>query len=136
MKLTDEEIQQLLEKGLSPSNTAGASENDLATYQLLFDALKKEPPGGLPYNFTAKLTHQLQVRKNRAADIKFYLLAITIPVVLLGGACALFILLGNKAAVQMANDLLRYKWPFIFVLSAFLVVQYLDQKLVKEYPGA
>ena len=135
MKLTDEEIQQLLEKGLSPNHTPGASENDLKAYQLLFDALKKEPPGGLPHDFAAKLARRVQAQKSRAADIKFYLLAVIIPVAVLAGACAVFALLGNKPATEMADAILQYKWPFIFVLSAFLLVQYLDQKLVKDHRG-
>src|SRR3954469_23997367 len=103
MKLTDEEIQQLLEKELAAPNTTGASENDLTAYRLLFDALKKEPAGGLPYNFAAKLTRQLQSRKNRTADIKFYLLALFLPIAFLAGAYTILHLFDNKTAIAIAG---------------------------------
>jgi len=136
MKLTDEEIQRLLEKELLTPGKAGDSENDVTSYRLLFNALKKEPPGGLPYDFAAKLTRQLQSRKNRASDIKFYLLAIILPIAFLAGAYGVLNVFDTKTAALLGDTLLKYKWAFIFVLGGFLLVQYFDQKLVKENEGS
>ena len=131
-KWSDEELQRMLEDDAAGAGAPPASEKDLAAYKLLFDALKKEPAGGLPYDFSAKLTRKISAEKNRRGDITFYAWAAILAVATIGLAWLTLSFINKDNASQFATMLLKYKWIFIFMVGGFLAVQYLDQKLVKE----
>ena len=134
-KWSDEELQRMLDNGphANGAEVPPASEQDLAAYKLLFDALKKEPAGGLPYDFSANLLRKIEMEKNpRVADIKFYAWAAILAVAAIGLAWVTLGLINKENASQFGTMVLKYKWIYIFMVGGFLTVQYLDQKLVKE----
>jgi hypothetical protein len=133
-RLTEEEIQQLLEKGLPlpGGDLPPSSEADINAYRSLFDALKKEPPGGLPYDFSAKLVRRLQAEQGGAADGRFYLWVLLGLLAAVAGACVFLAIQSRDSAAQMTGIVFKYKWGLIFALACFLVVQWLDQRLVKH----
>ena len=133
-RLTEEEIQQLLEQGLPlpGGDLPPSSEADINAYRSLFDALKKEPPGGLPYDFSAKLVRRLQAEQGGAADGRFYLWVLFGLLVAVGGVCVYLATQSRETAAQMTGVVFKYKWGLIFALAGFLIVQWLDQRLVKH----
>src|ERR1700761_7975670 len=81
-KMSEQELQELLAKGLQPANeTSGAK-----AYQALFSELKKEPENGLPYNFSAKVTAQIRLQQDFKLGFKPYLitLIVTVAALILG----------------------------------------------------
>ena len=133
-RLTEEEIQHLLEQGLPlpGEDLPPSSEADINTYRSLFDALKKEPPGGLPYDFSANLVRRLRAEQGGAADGRFYLWIILGGLVAVVGACVFLAIQSRDTAAQMTGIIFKYKWGLIFALASFGVVQWLDQRLVKH----
>ncbi|HSC36816.1 MAG TPA: hypothetical protein VLD19_03055 [Chitinophagaceae bacterium] len=131
-RLTEEEIQQLLEQGLPlpGGDLLPSSEADINTYRSLFNALKKEPPGGLPYDFSAKLVRRVQAEQGSAADGRFYLWVLLGLLVIVVGACIFLAMQSRETTNQMTGIIFKYKWGLIFALASFGVVQWLDQRLV------
>jgi hypothetical protein len=133
-KLTDEEIQKLLEQSLNiPDELDG--DDDTKAYQLLFDGLREEPEAGLPYNFSKKVVAQVQHARNHRQDVKLYVF-MAIGIVFGVAIVAAFIAVFNyKAGVQLVTILDTYKWVVIFMIAGVLGIQYLDQGLLKKRKG-
>ena len=137
-ELNDEKIQQLLEKGLSPSGEdmpLTASE-DFKAYKLLFDALEKEHPTGLSPRFAASVTGKIKAKENRRQDIKLHLLVIVLLITGIAGAYFSLIMLNKEYAAQLITTLDNSKWILLFVLSVIGIIQFLDKKLVKNHQAA
>lgn len=133
-KLTDDELQKLLEESIHlPDELDG--DDDAKAYQFLFDGLKEEPEAGLPYNFSKKVVAQVQHARNRRQDVKLYVF-MTIGIVFGIAVVAAFIAAFNyKAGVQLVNILDTYKWVVVFMITGVLGIQYLDQGLLKKRKG-
>jgi hypothetical protein len=123
--LTDQEIQELLEKGMN----SNAAEEGFKTYELLFKELKKEPDTGLPYDFSAKVTAQLRLQQDLKPGFKYYLLALIIACVVISGVWMALITLRHTYADEISGMLIKYKWAMIFSLLCFLVIKYFDHQL-------
>jgi hypothetical protein len=138
-EINDDDEHQLLAMKLSTSKAepllpgVGEDLDDLAVYQRLFDELKKEPPGGLPANFSANVVNQIRRRKHVANDGLFYLL------LGVGALLSLFYGFVLMASIDIggANGLLSglndAKLWFIFGLICLVLVQVLDHKLAKSH---
>jgi sterol desaturase/sphingolipid hydroxylase (fatty acid hydroxylase superfamily) len=134
-KLTDEEIQKLLEENLSTPGDDFAEDDDIKAYQFLFESLKEEPLTGLPYNFSKKVSAQIKVANNRRQDVKLYFfvtIAIMLTVAIVAGFMAVF---NYKSTLQLVNVIGTYKWVILFILAGIVAVQYADQKVVKRNKG-
>src|SRR4028118_1379197 len=67
-KLTDEEMQKLLESRLNEGSPVASSvEEDARVYELLFHELNKEPSIHLPDNFAEMVTEKVWVQKKTHA---------------------------------------------------------------------
>lgn len=134
-KLNDENIQKLLEQGFPGTNATipSSDDKDFKVYQLLFKELRKEPAVRLPRDFSAKIVAQLQGQKNRASERKFYILIAVIALAGFAGAYIMLAVMNYEYAFQLAITLFDHGSIFLFCLFCFLVIQYLDQKLVKPY---
>ncbi len=133
-ELHDDDIQKLLEQSSSATNTelSASQKEDFEIYRHLFQALKKGPEAGLPYNFSAKVAKSVQVKTSRTNDFKFYVLVLLILIPLIMGAYLLLFFINHQVAFQLVNTMLTYKWVLLFALISLFTIQFLDQKLIKE----
>jgi hypothetical protein len=124
-KLNDEELQRLFEDGYFSSEKPLS--DDEKVYATLFEALDREPEGGLPYDFAAKVTRQVRTQQKRNSEWKYNLVAAAIFLGLVA------FISGIMAAYGIVNvsTLLKYKWLLILLPIIFIAIQYLDQVLVK-----
>jgi hypothetical protein len=133
-KLSDEDIQKLLDQG-GPWNGAGHSAHEreeIKSYEFLFQELKKEPEGSLPYDFNTKVLSALEAKTSIKTDLRIYLVAILLLLLSLTGIYYLTSYLGHPLNWQVTHLVLPYKWILIFASILLFVVQYLDQKMVKR----
>ena len=131
-EIDDKKLQELLEKGLGGQKAGlSADEQDgLEVYDLLFEALGNEPAPDLPRDFSAKVVAKLRSRKQRLADIRFYIIVIFCCLFVGGGTVAALTRFGGSDVVMIYIS--RYGGIFVLGAIILLLIQYLDQKLVKQ----
>jgi len=131
-KADDDEIQKILELDLAANGSGADTDVDFKAYKTLFEALKKEPDGGLPYNFAADVSREIRHRRNNSKDIKLYLwLGLVIFIVFAG--VGVYTMQAYSTDMQlMATTVKPYLWIFIFGVACLVIIQYLDQKLIKS----
>lgn len=123
MKLTDEELQNQVEKGQA---TDGA---DTSAYQRIFSALRKEPAFVLPSSFSDDIIKRIEIAKPQASKDNLWLgvgffgfvLAAIITIVLTGfnpSAGAFKFLSGNSGL-------------FAFGIMFILLLHYFDKKFIR-----
>jgi hypothetical protein len=95
---------------------------------VLFASLKKEPERGLPYDFSARVMQQVKADVKKRNDLKWDVLALFIFAVIAAGIYGFMLTFSPKAL----PSLLAYKWIFLMVPFVFIVIQAIDQKLVKS----
>jgi hypothetical protein len=130
----DENIQQALEEG-TQNNLTGfspAEQEALRAYSDLILQLRKTPEGGFSFQFTSKVTRALQQKRNRSGDIQFYSFAAASFFIAFVPAFLAAIFPDQKIAIQLLTVFLDYKWVIVPGLLTYLLVQLLDQKLLKE----
>ena len=136
MKEIDEKkLQELLEQGLTRPDAAlsAEEEKELESYSILFEVLEQPVVPDLSNRFAANVTARIRSEKERKAERRFNLLIVTACLLLAGGAvCALIYFAGNSLLPQ---HLSRYGAILPGGLVLILIIQYLDQKLVKEKAG-
>lgn len=127
--LSDEEIQQLLEKELSGAAHSAVEDKDFVSYQLLFKALKAEPEVNIPHRFSHHIVVAIDRRRVRKGDARLYSLITVLSVI---GLCLAFVslqMIDQKLAAGFFEVVTTYKWIGIFVLITTLTVQLLDRKI-------
>jgi len=102
--------------------------DELKAYSALFDALGTEPESSLPYDFSARVMQQVKADVKRRNDLKWNILAFIIFAVVLAGLYGLCSVFNPKSLPA----LLTYKWIIVMVPVLFMVIQAIDQKLVKS----
>jgi hypothetical protein len=125
-ELNDEELQRLLDGGKSFPADEPLSD-DAKAYQALFEALKSEPDSGLPYDFAAKVTRQIQAAEKRDNELRSNLLAAGLFLVSIAALCGVLVIFSPDTT----SSLLKYKWVLLLLPLTFIAIQYFDQKLVK-----
>ena len=125
-EMSDEELQQWLEnKQQLPEGDV--LQKDANAYRAIFEALRKEPENGLPYDFAAKVSRHIQANEQRNNELKFNLVAVLIFMAALAASYGLL----TFFTPDQASLLLKYKWILLLLPLAFIVIQYFDQRLVK-----
>ncbi|MEB0280815.1 MULTISPECIES: hypothetical protein [unclassified Mucilaginibacter] len=133
-KLTDEQIQALLESGLNPADDISDSseKEQMDSYQSLFKKLKTEPEQGLPFNFAAKVTGQLKLKLKKRSDIRFNLLAALGIIAGLFAAYGILTMVDNDAGNTFLLAILKFKWLLIFCSFILLSTLMFDQRIVEK----
>ncbi|WP_184548249.1 hypothetical protein [Mucilaginibacter sp. FT3.2] len=133
-KITDEQIQALLESELRPSGEIllDSEKEQLQSYRSLFQKLNTEPEQGLPFNFASKVTSQLKLKLKRRNDIRFNLLAVLGIIIGLVAAYGLLIVIDLNAGKQFLLVILKFKWLVIFSLFILLSSLVFDQQMVEK----
>ncbi|ACU60111.1 hypothetical protein [Chitinophaga pinensis] len=133
MKEIDEKkLQEMLEQGLSLPDAAlsAGEEQELEHYTALWEVLEQPVVPDLSIRFAANVSARIRLEKGRKTEVRFNLLIAAVCLLLGGGAVsALVFFSGNSPVMQ----LLSHYGPILPVgLALILLIQYLDQKLVKE----
>jgi hypothetical protein len=136
-KLNDEEIQKMLEQHLSipKDDLTEDSKDDMAAYQFLFESMEKEPAEGLPYDFSKKVARKVQAQVNSRQERKWSVYITLIIMAAFGGVYGFMALFNYKATSQLTTTMGQYKWVILFALANILVIQYVDQNLIKKGKG-
>ncbi|WKN32430.1 hypothetical protein PZB74_03595 [Porifericola rhodea] len=123
-KLTDEEIQRLLDQGLEKGEQARGEDQKM--YQLLYKALEEEPQGGLSWSFADKVSRKA-VQLHTRQQVKKYWLWMSLSILLALTSCAacLFIFEQELASI-MVNYLIELRWVVIFAAIMFFLIQLAD----------
>ncbi|SDG17623.1 hypothetical protein [Chitinophaga filiformis] len=131
-EMDDKKLQELLEKGLAGQKAGLSPEEaeELEVYSMLFEALGNEAAPDLPRDFAVKVTAKLERRKQRMAEARFYLIVVFCCLFLGGSSFAALMHFGGGAVIS--NFISRYGTIFILGIILLLLIQYLDQKLVKQ----
>jgi hypothetical protein len=98
----------------------------------LFDALNEKPDLTLPYNLAEQVTLRLEAETAATTNIKTYIFAFLTFVLVIGAITAIYFAASQRTAVTFIQVLNQYKWIFCFAIFSFLLIQYLDQKLIKN----
>jgi hypothetical protein len=129
-KLTDEEIQRLLET--QDQELAYAHSSDVKTYQLLFEALKEEPSEGLPMGFAdqvvreaAKISVQKQVRRYWLFTFLSIFIALCVSIFFL-------LFYQQPGAMIFFEWVVEARWIVLFVLFMFALIQWADYHLMRK----
>lgn len=133
-KLTDEQIQALLESKLKPSRHIlyDSEKEQMESYQSLFQKLNTEPEQVLPLNFASKVTRQLKLKLKRRSDIRFNLLAALGIIVGLVAAYIILIVIDFNAGNQFLLVMLEFKWLLLFCSFILLSSLMFDQRIVEK----
>lgn len=131
-EIDDKKLQELLEKGLT-GRKAGLSPDDeeaLEVYSMLFEALGDEPVPELPRDFSVKVVAKVRSRRERIAETRFYVIVTF---------CCLFVGVSSFAALSrfgggelVMSYISRYGTIFVLGTVLLLLIQYLDQKLIRQ----
>jgi hypothetical protein len=130
-EIDDKKLQELLAKGLT-GRKAGLSpdeEEALEVYSMLFEALGDESIPELPRDFSAKVVAKVRSRRERMAEIRFYLIVTFCCLFIGGSAFAVLMRVGGGELVW--SYISRYGTIFVSGTVLLLLIQYLDQKLVR-----
>ncbi|MBS1527156.1 MAG: hypothetical protein JST19_16005, partial [Bacteroidetes bacterium] len=115
-EMNDDELQRLFEEGTPNSEPTS---DDARAYQTLFEALKSEPEKGLPYDFAANVTRQIQAEQKHSSEIKSNVIAAGLFLAAMVVLCCLFAFLKPDTK----STLLEYKWVLLLLPLAFIAIQ-------------
>lgn len=123
----EEELQNQIEK-------SGSSDNglDSRSYQLVFDALKKEPSFSLSGSFEDRVIRRIEERKEATKDSAWIWIGIALFIIAAGVSMALTSFTFNFGAFKFLDG---YPGLFIFGTLFILVLQILDKKIVRPSIG-
>lgn len=112
-----------------PANNDLEQEN-MESYQLLFEVLNEEPSVHVPYRFSSQVATVISMRRNRVNDIKFYILIVLVGIFGLGIAWLSLSMIDKNSAAVLIDLIVAYKWLWLISLSGILLVQYADQRII------
>lgn len=130
----EDKIQRLLEEGniIRGPFSSDKEKSDAASYQLLFNELKKIKPVTAPADFSKRVTSSLRLKQIAAQDRRFYFMIFAIVLF-----CA-FVIFGSLSLLaggflpELTHTLLEYKWLIVFSTCSVLLIQFFDQPLVNR----
>jgi hypothetical protein len=132
-KLTDEQIQAMLETELkTPNDTLSGEDKQMQRYTDLFQKLNREPEQGLPFNFASKVTMQLKLKLERRSDIRFNLLALLGIIVALLTVYGLLTVVDLTAGNQFLLSMLKFKWLLLLGTIILLGTLMIEQNVVEK----
>ncbi|MCJ8210267.1 hypothetical protein MUY27_11160 [Mucilaginibacter sp. RS28] len=126
-KLTDEELQKMLEEGL---NQPMDDHEDLMVYSQLFNELKKEPNEGLRMGLSSRVAARLELKQDLQLSLKNYLIGF-VAVVAFMAIAGLVALVFTKSQDGSSTLQLfdRYKWYGLLSAVLLMAFHYIDQRI-------
>ena len=130
-KLTDEEIQKIIEEG-SSVETNGKDTDDLRTYKLLFEALREDPAGKLSVNFADRVASKAFVQAEKRQSRQFLLLQLLSIFVALPLSVLLLSFYQPDITQQLSTYLYEARWIISFSILMFVLIQLADHTLLRQ----
>lgn len=133
-KLTDEELQKLVEQQLKSGAAPGTTpDTDEYLYGLLFNALSTEPSlpsasSHLAENVVSRIEHQKSSKET--LNYSLAIAAVIIGSILFTGIALLTI--SPHTLYRIVNDIYFYKWIIAFIIAAVTVIEVVDNKVVRK----
>lgn len=128
MIMKEDDLQNSIEKGeIMP----GMNEEDVASYELVFRALKKAPGHSLSQGFADKIIEAAQKKRKREAQRDNLWLVAGI-VMILAGLVAFIIYIDFRIDVSMFRSVFDYKKLILLVIVLVAIIQVIDKKLVRS----
>ena len=133
-KLTDEEIQRLVEEGMKKPSVQISADNDedQKLYTFLFEELGRKPAVGLSPHFSGKVVEKIQARKEFKRTLSYYGFIIGFILSCLVSMGATIAYMDADVGRNIMTQLIEYKWTILFGIGIFFIIQFLDQILVKN----
>lgn len=132
MSENDDHIQRKMDRNVSDASDADqpSNENDIKSYQLVFDALTQEPTAGLSYGFSFKVERMIFKKKQKARQKMLYA---ALGVVAILFVVAVVSMLQNPSSFSFWELFpVGYLWPLCFGTGILLIVQLLEFKRLKH----
>jgi hypothetical protein len=136
-ELNNDDIQRMFEHELiKPDDTSPQAREDVDAYKMLFNALNQHPEVNIPHNFAVNVASAVKVKSKSYNLISYYVLLFFILIMSAFAVYVLLLAFNQAATIRISTILSPYKWMLLFALFMFLLIQYIDQKLIKDPRGA
>ena len=133
-KLTDEEIQKMLEE--QQVGHPDAHPQELHTYKLLFNALREPPEGGLSLRFADRVARLAFAEAEQRQQKRLWLWQLLTLSIALTLATILMLVYQPQAAQELFTYFYEYRWIIIFVIGMFLLIQWADYSLLRKHSSS
>ena len=131
-RLSDEEIQQIVEEKLQLEHYAVEDKENLRLYASLFDALDKNPEESLSHDFADKVVQKISKRNEVIDTIKFYAFIVVLIMLFSAVTMATIAYADLSYAQNILGRVSKFKEAIVFGLICIPIIQVLDQLLVKN----
>lgn len=130
-KLSDEEIQKIVEGNLHVGDYTVEDKENLKLYASLFDALEKKPEVSLPDNFADKIVQKISKRNEVVETMKFYAFIVVLIILFSAATIATIAYADLSYAQNIVEKINKFKGAIAFGLICLPIIQVLDQLLIK-----
>lgn len=133
-KHSEDELQRLLEEGVTPNHFLPRSEQDkkeFEVYNSLFEVLRKEPEAGPSYYLSKKVTAALRSEIILKQRKKSYISLASMLFICVAGILAALSFTDSLFDAGLIQMVLSGKWIFIFCFICIFLVQFADQKFLQ-----
>ena len=131
-RLSDEEIQKIVEEKSQVEHYAVEDKENLRLYASLFDALEKKPKASLSHNFADKVVQKISKRNEAIETIKFYAFIVVLIILFSIVSMATIAYADLSNAQNILGTISKFKGAIIFGLICIPIIQILDQLLIKK----
>lgn len=131
-RLSDEEIQQIVEEKLQMEHYAVEDKEHLRLYASLFDALDKKPEESLSHDFADKVVQKISKRNEVIDTIKFYAFIVVLIMLFSAVTMATIAYADLSYAQNILGIVSKFKEAIVFGLICIPIIQVLDQLLIKK----
>jgi hypothetical protein len=127
--LSDQEIQKLLDEQ-DYHKLDDTSDDVVKSYQMVFEALKESPGGGLPLSFADKVARIAVLQAERRQQRRFWLLLLFTILIALPLTLTLLFMYQPAVTQQFITYIFSHRWIALFVLLMFGLIQFADHWLL------
>lgn len=131
-KLSDNEIQELLDQGVLKHTVEESDRYSLGLYKTLFEELDKIPQIKLPYGFSGKVINRFEQSKSSKNKLRIYVYTGLAAILCLTGAGLVLKELLGSESMNLYKWLLNYKGMILFIAISIALIQLLDDLFVKK----
>ena len=122
-------MNDINEEGLQGQGFASGDEE---TYAMLYSLLDRVPSAAAPVDFSGKMRARFEAMQNRKDRIRSYLTALMIVLASFGLLYGGLSILHSFTAIPFILTLLQYKWVVLFGGVTILLIQFVDEQVVKD----
>ncbi len=131
-KLTDEEIQKIIEDQQYDKAGGQGEEEDLHAYRLLFEALDEAPADSLSLHFADRVAHKALIQAEQRQNLRYLLLQLLSISVAWPVSIVLLFIYQPVIYQQLSGYLYENRWIVIFSVLMYTLIQIVDYGLVRS----